>query len=211
MKVAAIDLGSNSIHMVIVEISASGGFQVVDREKQMVRLGAGTLARGRLSAAAIKRGLAALVEYKRLADSHGVDKIIAVATSAIREASNGEDFLEQVGGIDPEGPILDAYRASDATNLLDATLDVDVRTYLPNDLLVKVNITSMANSVEIRCPFLDHPLMEFAASLPPSLKIRGLKKSIFSSGRWLSSCPRRFSIAPSKGSPCPSTNGSVMT
>jgi exopolyphosphatase/guanosine-5'-triphosphate,3'-diphosphate pyrophosphatase len=97
MKVAAIDLGSNSIHMVIVEISASGGFQVVDREKQMVRLGAGTLARGRLSAAAIKRGLAALVEYKRLADSHGVDKIIAVATSAIREASNGEDFLEQVG------------------------------------------------------------------------------------------------------------------
>jgi len=86
------------------------------------------------------------------------------------------DFLEQVRSIDPEGLILDAYRASDAAHLLNATLDVDVRTYLPNDLLVKVDITSMANSVEIRCPFLDHPLMEFAASLPPSLKIRGLKK-----------------------------------
>lgn len=87
-----------------------------------------------------------------------------------------EDFLEQVCGIDPEGPILDAYRESDATHLLDATLDVDVRTYLPNDLLVKVDITSMASSVEVRSPFLDHPLMEFAASLPPSLKIRGLEK-----------------------------------
>ncbi|MGH7369342.1 MAG: asparagine synthetase B family protein, partial [Candidatus Methylomirabilaceae bacterium] len=55
-------------------------------------------------------------------------------------------------------------------------LDVDVRTYLPNDLLVKVDITSMANSIEVRSPFLDHPLMEFAASLPASLKIRGLEK-----------------------------------
>ncbi|MBM2836839.1 MAG: asparagine synthase (glutamine-hydrolyzing) [candidate division NC10 bacterium] len=86
------------------------------------------------------------------------------------------DFLERVRSIDPEGLILDAYQASDAAHLLNATLDIDVRTYLPNDLLVKVDITSMANSVEIRCPFLDHPLMEFAASLPPSLKIRGLKK-----------------------------------
>jgi asparagine synthase (glutamine-hydrolysing) len=86
------------------------------------------------------------------------------------------DFLERVRSIDPEGLILDAYRTSDAAHLLNATLDVDVRTYLPNDLLVKVDITSMANSVEIRCPFLDHPLIEFAASLPPSLKIRGLKK-----------------------------------
>ena len=87
-----------------------------------------------------------------------------------------KDFLERVRSIDPEGLILDAYRTSDAAHFLNATLDVDVRTYLPNDLLVKVDITSMANSVEIRCPFLDHPLIEFAASLPPSVKIRGLKK-----------------------------------
>ncbi|HZY31590.1 MAG TPA: asparagine synthase C-terminal domain-containing protein, partial [Candidatus Methylomirabilis sp.] len=53
---------------------------------------------------------------------------------------------------------------------------VDVRTYLPDDLLVKVDITSMANSLEVRAPFLDHPLMEMAASLPPSLKIQVLQK-----------------------------------
>jgi asparagine synthase (glutamine-hydrolysing) len=85
-------------------------------------------------------------------------------------------FLKQVRGIDPERLVLDVYQQTDATHLLDATLDVDVRTYLPDDLLVKVDITSMANSLEVRAPLLDHPLMEMAASLPPSLKIQGLEK-----------------------------------
>ena len=85
-------------------------------------------------------------------------------------------FLKQVRGIDPERLVLDVYQQTDATHLLDATLDVDVRTYLPDDLLAKVDITSMANSLEVRAPLLDHPLMEMAASLPPSLKIQGLEK-----------------------------------
>jgi exopolyphosphatase/guanosine-5'-triphosphate,3'-diphosphate pyrophosphatase len=97
MKLAAIDLGSNSFHAVVVEVSASGGFRVIDREKEMVRLGAETLASGRLSAAAMRRGLEALRKYKRIAVNHRVDKILAVATSAIREARNGEDFLDRVG------------------------------------------------------------------------------------------------------------------
>jgi len=97
MRIAAIDLGSNSFHMVIVE-SRSGGFHVIDREKEMVRLGERTLSRGRLSAAAMRRGLDALREYKRLADMHGVDKLLVAATSAVREAANGEDFLEHVAG-----------------------------------------------------------------------------------------------------------------
>ncbi len=97
MKLAAIDLGSNSFHAVVVEVSASGGFSVIDRERDMVRLGSETLVSGRLPAAAVKRGLDALLKYKRIADHHGVDKILAVATSAIREARNGEEFLERVG------------------------------------------------------------------------------------------------------------------
>jgi exopolyphosphatase/guanosine-5'-triphosphate,3'-diphosphate pyrophosphatase len=97
MKLAAIDLGSNSFHAVVVEVSASGGFRVIDRVKEMVRLGAETLASGHLSAAAMKRGIEVLRKYKRLAENHRVDKILAVATSAIREAGNGEDFLERVG------------------------------------------------------------------------------------------------------------------
>jgi exopolyphosphatase / guanosine-5'-triphosphate,3'-diphosphate pyrophosphatase len=97
VRLAAIDLGSNSFHLVIVDVSASGGFQVVDREKEMVRLGAGTLSRGRLPADTVRRGLETLRRYRRLADTRKVDDIVAVATSAIREAANGEDFLDTVG------------------------------------------------------------------------------------------------------------------
>jgi len=58
-------------------------------------------------------------------------------------------------------------------DVVDACLLADTMTYLPDDLLVKVDITSMANSLEARSPFLDHPLMEWAAQLPPQLKVRG--------------------------------------
>lgn len=59
---------------------------------------------------------------------------------------------------------------------LDLLLWTDTLNYLPNDLLVKVDITSMANSLEARSPFLDHKLMEFTASLPPEYKIKGLTR-----------------------------------
>jgi asparagine synthase (glutamine-hydrolysing) len=59
--------------------------------------------------------------------------------------------------------------------IVDASLLADTMTYLPNDLLVKMDIASMAVSLEARSPFLDHHLMEFAASLPENLKLRGLK------------------------------------
>ncbi len=97
MKLAAIDLGSNSVHMVLVETDRSGSFRVIGAEKEMVRLGARTLARHRLPRAAMARGLEVMRKYKSLAESAGVDKILAVATSAVREAENGEDFLLRIG------------------------------------------------------------------------------------------------------------------
>ncbi|MEK6715227.1 MAG: asparagine synthase (glutamine-hydrolyzing) [Candidatus Omnitrophota bacterium] len=64
-------------------------------------------------------------------------------------------------------------------NLVDRLLYIDTVTYLPNDLLVKVDIASMSNSLEVRSPFLDHQFIEFAASLPAEYKIRGgIKKFI---------------------------------
>ncbi len=56
---------------------------------------------------------------------------------------------------------------------VDAAMAIDVASYLPYDLLVKVDITSMANSLEARSPFLDHEVMEFAARLPAEIKFRG--------------------------------------
>lgn len=96
MKVAAIDLGSNSIHIIIARVGMQGVIEVIDRDKDMVRLGAGTLTQGVLSEEAMNRGLQALANFRRLAERHGVDAIVAVATSAVREARNGGSFIERV-------------------------------------------------------------------------------------------------------------------
>ncbi len=63
---------------------------------------------------------------------------------------------------------------SAAPDPLGKLLELDVRTYLPDDILVKVDIASMAHSLEVRAPFVDHHVMELAASLPSALKVRGL-------------------------------------
>jgi asparagine synthase (glutamine-hydrolysing) len=82
------------------------------------------------------------------------------------------DFLA-AAGTDSEALIERWFHESDAADFVDATLDADVHTYLPDDLLVKVDIATMAHGLEARSPFLDHELMEFAASLPVGLKLHG--------------------------------------
>jgi len=96
MQLAAIDIGTNSIHMIIVRVRPDLSFEVIDREKDMVRLGAGGLDGRALTDAAIAAGLQTLSKFKRLAESRGVDEILASATSAVREASNGGDFIRAV-------------------------------------------------------------------------------------------------------------------
>lgn len=83
------------------------------------------------------------------------------------------EFWAQCQNRDPTGRLYRAYERSDATTFLEATVHADVQTYLPDDLLVKMDIASMAHSLEVRSPFLDHVLVEFAASLPARLKLRG--------------------------------------
>ena len=85
------------------------------------------------------------------------------------------EFLDRAGE-DASQVLLRSYAATDARDLLDATLSVDVDNYLPDDLLVKVDIATMAHGLEGRSPFLDHRLMEFAAGLPSNLKLRGVTK-----------------------------------
>ena len=70
------------------------------------------------------------------------------------------------------------WRESGASSVVDAMLDVDIQTYLPDDLLTKMDVATMASSLEARSPLLDHELMEFAASLPPELKVRGREKKV---------------------------------
>jgi exopolyphosphatase/guanosine-5'-triphosphate,3'-diphosphate pyrophosphatase len=92
-KVAAIDIGSNSIHMVIVRLYRGGHFEIVDRAKEMVGLGRGTLVNGRLSPEALAAGFRTLAAFTQLARRQGADPILAVATAAVREAENGGDLV----------------------------------------------------------------------------------------------------------------------
>lgn len=96
MRLAAIDIGTNSVHMIVVRVRPDFSFEVVDREKEMVRLGAGGLDGKKLTQESMTAALQALSKFQRLATSHQVDEILAVATSATREAENGGAFLKAI-------------------------------------------------------------------------------------------------------------------
>ncbi|HMJ03150.1 MAG TPA: asparagine synthase C-terminal domain-containing protein, partial [Conexibacter sp.] len=95
-----------------------------------------------------------------------------------REQLYTDAFREQVGATDAEDLVVGAWDAACADGVLDRMLETDVRTYLPDDLLAKVDIASMSCSLEARSPLLDHELVEFAASLPADQKVRGTEKKV---------------------------------
>ncbi len=94
---AAIDIGTNSIHMVVVRIDPTlPTFTIIAREKETVRLGERDPKTGDLTPEAMGRAIAALQRCQELAKSFNAEQIVAVATSAVREAPNGRDFLKQI-------------------------------------------------------------------------------------------------------------------
>jgi len=96
IRVCVIDLGTNSFHAVIVDAHANGSFQVVDRMKEMVRLGKHGLSANTLPEEAMERGMKALERIHLLANGWGANEFLAFATSAIREATNGGEFIRRV-------------------------------------------------------------------------------------------------------------------
>lgn len=91
---AAIDIGTNSMHLVVARLADHGGFEMLTSEKEMVRLGQGGGEMKELAPDAIERSLAALARMKEVAGSFGDVEIAAVATSAVREARNRNEFLD---------------------------------------------------------------------------------------------------------------------
>lgn len=94
MRIAAIDIGTNSIHMVIAEARPGEGFAVLDREREVVQVGRDSFFDNRLREPAMKRTAAALRRFVQLARRHSVDRILCTATAAVREARNGGEFLK---------------------------------------------------------------------------------------------------------------------
>ena len=96
LRLAAIDVGSNSIHMIVAQIDADGGVTTLWRMKEQVGLGRMSFPSRRLSGTAMDVAVATLTRFKQAAQQRGAEKIIAVATSAVREAINGGELIERV-------------------------------------------------------------------------------------------------------------------
>ncbi|MBD2497697.1 Ppx/GppA phosphatase family protein [Nostoc sp. FACHB-280] len=95
--IAAIDLGTNSLHMVVVKIDPTlPAFSIFTREKETVRLGDRNLVTGELKPEVMDRAIATLRRFQAVAKTFNAETIIAVATSAVREAPNGKDFIHRI-------------------------------------------------------------------------------------------------------------------
>jgi asparagine synthase (glutamine-hydrolysing) len=103
---------------------------------------------------------------------HSYGRLVSYFAPEEKHALYSDFMREQVGTLDSYECLYERFREWREAGLLERTLYVDTTTYLPGDLLVKVDIASMAVSLEGRSPFLDHPLVEFALGLPARLKLR---------------------------------------
>ena len=106
--------------------------------------------------------------YARSVSAHLPEEVRAVLAEDLREAAG-----------DPHAPLLRAYRASDAAHPLHRAVATDLETWLPGDILVKADRASMAVSLEVRAPFLDHHLLEAAATIPADWHFAGGRTKAF--------------------------------
>lgn len=130
-----------------------------------------------LPASSTRRNRAA--DLKRFLKAASLPKVeryfhwVSAINSDLKNRLYTEQFRHDVSAFDSADFLEKWFAKSNGNGIIDATMLTDQMTYLPNDLLVKVDIASMANSLEARSPFLDHKVIEFAASLPESIKLRG--------------------------------------
>src|SRR6202035_4079911 len=96
MRLGAIDVGSNSVHMIVADVGRDGHLEVLDRVKEMVRLGRRSFTTGRLTEESMDLAVRALINFRRLLQARRIHKVHAVATSAVREARNRAAFIRRI-------------------------------------------------------------------------------------------------------------------
>ena len=105
-RLAAIDIGSNSIRLIIAEALREGNYRILDEERENVRLGRSLSATGRLDPVAVENALAALRRMKQIATGFQVREIRCIATCAVREAEDGADFCRRAQEIGVEVDVI---------------------------------------------------------------------------------------------------------
>ncbi len=104
-RIAAIDVGTNSIRLIVAELDEHGGYRLLDDEKELARLGAGMSRTGRMADDAIARAATAIQRMVGIAEGYNVDRLVVIGTCAVREAENGRAFVDLVreqAGVDLE-------------------------------------------------------------------------------------------------------------
>ncbi len=94
-RLAAIDIGTNSIRLIVAEPLRGGNYRILDEEKESTRLGENLSKTGRLEARAIEKSLGALRRMKQIAEGFQISRLMTIATCAVREAANGEEFCRR--------------------------------------------------------------------------------------------------------------------
>lgn len=123
MRIAAVDLGSNSFHLLVADVTADGTFEPLVREKEMLRLGDVVSREGFVTADAADAAVNTMRRFRLLAEAAGATELLACATSALRSASNGDEVLDRIaneagvevdaiGGLEEARLIFGAIRAA---------------------------------------------------------------------------------------------------
>jgi asparagine synthase (glutamine-hydrolysing) len=136
--------------------------------------GAGRLDRGEV--ASVTNKARRLLEGLPLDPAARYTRYVSALDDQERESLYTTDFAARVRERSVADVIAAPWAGASGQDPVDLMLEVDVMTYLPDDLIVKIDIATMAHALEARSPLLDHQLMEFAASIPAELKVRGKEK-----------------------------------
>ena len=121
----------------------------------------------------------------------------------LRDAVYTPDFRQQLGRTDPRDSLAAVYRKTAGWDALSRMLYLDTKTWLPNDILIKADRMSMATSIELREPFLDYRLVEFAATIPSRHKIRNGRTKHILKRALRGVLPREILHRPKMGFPTP--------
>ena len=124
MRIAALDLGSNSFHLLVVDARADGSFEPLVREKEMLRLADVVSREGRITDRAAEDAVAAVRRLKALAEAAGAEEIVAKGTSALREADNSSELVDRIDA--RTGVLVDVISGQEEARLIFAAIRASV-------------------------------------------------------------------------------------